>query len=281
MSAARIVHLGLGGFFRAHQAWYTGAAPDADRWGITAFTGRSPALAEALTRPWWNDRWRLAAWAVLGLAPLAAHGLWRSSRVLSAVVGRFRPRSGTPGTRPAVTAAAIGLALISALVVGYAADNSRRVATAYQSDRQLNAAETTAMAWLAPQVRDGETVMNDPGDGSAYLYAVAGVRPVFGHQIVASTLGPVQSSLRERFRCLDTDRGVREAVDDLEIRYVFLGTGFVREGLHRSAGLVGMAASPSVRLVYSEAGVRIYAVELQPAAEPLPGCPPVDADGPD
>jgi fructuronate reductase len=45
----RIVHLGLGGFFRAHQAWYTGAAPDAADWGIAAFTGRSPKLADQLT----------------------------------------------------------------------------------------------------------------------------------------------------------------------------------------------------------------------------------------
>ena len=45
----RIVHLGLGAFFRAHQAWYTGAAPDADRWGIAAFTGRSAALADQLS----------------------------------------------------------------------------------------------------------------------------------------------------------------------------------------------------------------------------------------
>lgn len=46
----RIVHLGLGGFFRAHQAWYTGAAPDAADWGIAAFTGRSRALADQLGR---------------------------------------------------------------------------------------------------------------------------------------------------------------------------------------------------------------------------------------
>jgi fructuronate reductase len=46
----RIVHLGLGGFFRAHQAWYTGAAPDAADWRIAAFTGRSRALADALER---------------------------------------------------------------------------------------------------------------------------------------------------------------------------------------------------------------------------------------
>lgn len=44
----RIVHLGLGSFFRAHAAWYTDRAPDAAAWGIAAFTGRSPAAAEAL-----------------------------------------------------------------------------------------------------------------------------------------------------------------------------------------------------------------------------------------
>jgi len=42
----RAVHLGLGGFFRAHQAWYTDRA--GDDWGIAAFTGRRPDLARAL-----------------------------------------------------------------------------------------------------------------------------------------------------------------------------------------------------------------------------------------
>ncbi|WP_404380010.1 mannitol dehydrogenase family protein [Knoellia locipacati] len=45
----RIIHLGLGNFFRAHAAWYTEHAPDADDWGIAAFTGRSPSAAESLT----------------------------------------------------------------------------------------------------------------------------------------------------------------------------------------------------------------------------------------
>jgi fructuronate reductase len=45
----RLVHLGLGNFFRAHQAWYTDRAPDAGDWGIAAFTGRRGELAETLT----------------------------------------------------------------------------------------------------------------------------------------------------------------------------------------------------------------------------------------
>lgn len=44
----RILHLGLGNFFRAHQAWYTQRAPDAPGWGIAAFTGRRADLADAL-----------------------------------------------------------------------------------------------------------------------------------------------------------------------------------------------------------------------------------------
>lgn len=45
----RIVHLGLGAFHRAHQAWYTARADPDREWGIAAFTGRSPEAAETLT----------------------------------------------------------------------------------------------------------------------------------------------------------------------------------------------------------------------------------------
>ena len=44
----RLVHLGLGNFSRAHQAWYTHRALDAAHWGIAGFTGRSPTLADKL-----------------------------------------------------------------------------------------------------------------------------------------------------------------------------------------------------------------------------------------
>ncbi len=48
---ARIAHIGLGNFHRAHQAWYTAAAPDWMDWGIAAFSGRTPAQAELAGRP--------------------------------------------------------------------------------------------------------------------------------------------------------------------------------------------------------------------------------------
>lgn len=48
----RIVHLGLGNFFRAHQAWYTdqvlSETSTQDRWGIAAFSGKSHDLVDQL-----------------------------------------------------------------------------------------------------------------------------------------------------------------------------------------------------------------------------------------
>ena len=44
----RLLHLGLGNFFRAHQAWYTEHSPDRGDWGFAAFAGRSADLANRL-----------------------------------------------------------------------------------------------------------------------------------------------------------------------------------------------------------------------------------------
>ena len=44
----RMVHIGVGNFHRAHQAWYTAHAPDAAEWGYASFTGTSSRVADAL-----------------------------------------------------------------------------------------------------------------------------------------------------------------------------------------------------------------------------------------
>ncbi len=48
--AVRLLHLGLGNFFRAHQAWYTEHSGDREEWGYAAFAGRSADLAARLDR---------------------------------------------------------------------------------------------------------------------------------------------------------------------------------------------------------------------------------------
>lgn len=49
MRPEKIVHIGLGAFFRAHQAWYTATASDSEDWGIVAYSGRTAELPQKLT----------------------------------------------------------------------------------------------------------------------------------------------------------------------------------------------------------------------------------------
>lgn len=79
-----MVHLGLGNFFRAHQAWYTEQA-GGNPWGIAAFTGRSATLAEKLraqdglytliTRSATEDRFAVVG-SVPAVHPAADEGSW-------------------------------------------------------------------------------------------------------------------------------------------------------------------------------------------------------------
>ena len=85
----RHVHLGLGNFFRAHQAWYSTHAPDAAQWGIAAFTGRgskrSNAVAAALraqdglytlvTRASDRDRFEVVA-SIAAVHTVSDHAAW-------------------------------------------------------------------------------------------------------------------------------------------------------------------------------------------------------------
>ncbi|MBC7595392.1 MAG: mannitol dehydrogenase family protein [Kineosporiaceae bacterium] len=48
LAPVRIVHIGLGAFHRAHEAWYTQNAVDGADWGIAAFTGRTAEVARQL-----------------------------------------------------------------------------------------------------------------------------------------------------------------------------------------------------------------------------------------
>lgn len=48
MAPERLVHMGVGAFFRAHQAWYTAKSDPENLWGYVAFTGRSSQVADEL-----------------------------------------------------------------------------------------------------------------------------------------------------------------------------------------------------------------------------------------
>ncbi|SNR56922.1 DUF6541 family protein [Blastococcus mobilis] len=264
--------------------WWVGSSVIAVALFVLAASSDSKFVTD-LTAPWWNDRYRFAALAVLGFAPLAAHGLLSLATLAATAVrrvlgGRAYRLSSRAVTGAMVAAGLVVLALISQGL--YAPSNQARIAGAYQDDRTLDHHEVAAMEWLAEH-SSGGAVMNDSNDGSAYLSAVAGLRPVFGHIVNPGAvwlLGDTQQLLFERFNCLDSDPAVRQAIEELDIRYVFLGSGFVRQDFHRAPGLVGVGRAASLQLVHQTTGVRIYEVDLtETPVEPVPACDRSESDG--
>ena len=122
----RIVHLGLGNFFRAHQAWYTDLAPDADRWGIAAFTGRSAVLADALS----------AQDGLYALVTRAADG--DTARVLGSLA-TAHPASDTSGWLTRLADPGVAIVTLTVTEAGYVRDR----------DGGLDAARADVLADLA------------------------------------------------------------------------------------------------------------------------------------
>lgn len=223
-------------------------------------------LTEALTQPWWNDRWRFLALVTLSLALLAAHGAVVVGDALAGVAQRLA------GERAVTPRAAMGMAM--ALVIAtfgvtsssfYASANEAQVNRNYEGGPTVTAGEEVAMRVLAQLAGSDGRVMNDPGDGSAWMYALEGVRPIFGHVIDPTTFGSIgddQQLLLSSFHCLDSSPAVRQLVEKYDIGYVFLGQGYLREWFSRIPGLRGLRMVDSLDLVYDRDGTAIYRVRL-------------------
>ncbi len=226
--------------------------------------------AHTLTSVWWNDKWRIAAIATMALLPIAAHGL---SRTLDLVVARLvlpASRVITRRARPNVAAAASFVVLFAVFFQltngGYAQRNIARTAPNYSLGTTVSAAELQAFQVLDRLVQPGERVMNDRFDGSGWMYALSGVRPVAAH-FGRGAVGEAPKLLARKFDHYDTSPEVRAAVQRLDVRWVMVGPGFVRPWKERQPGLDELKSVDPLQLVYREDGVRIYKLARTTAAE--------------
>lgn len=214
---------------------------------------------QAITRPWWNDSWRLYAIGAMGLVVLAAVGLVTVADLLS----RLAPRLPT-----VAVVAVVGLLVIIATKGLYLDRNTQRLAQAFPDGPVVTHTEQAAMQELAKLAPAGSMVMNDPYDGSPWMWSLAGVHPVFGHAPIfpndAEAVGPERLHLFESFNHLDTDPAVQASVRDLRIEYVFLSDGSITgsTGGH-SPGLIGLDQVKGLKLVFQNSQAKIYRVASQ------------------
>jgi hypothetical protein len=220
----------------------------------------------ALTRPWWNDRWRFMGLCVVPIAVVAGHGLvelqrWASERL---PVHRLGTRL---GLRPALLSAVLVAALFLASSGGlYVNQNINRMRLMAPDGPVVTEQEVAAMRVLAAVVPPGQRVLNDRHDGSAWMYAIAGVLPVAGHYN-ATRIGPDASLLAARFNHYPDDQRVRAAVERLGVSYVMVGRGFVHD-FQRQPGFVGLDRASWLERAYENRDAVIYRIRSEPPGRP-------------
>jgi hypothetical protein len=223
-----------------------------------------------LTRPWWNDQWRLIGMCVVPVAVLAGHGLAELQRKTAAGIRTLTAKvdAGPPAlTQKAATVVATILVLtlfVSASDDLYLGRNVARMHLAAPDGPVVSSLEVDAMRVLATLVPPGQRVMNDRGDGSAWMYAIGGVLPVAGHYNF-SGIGTDAKVLTARFNSYPQNRAVRAAVARLDISYVMVGRGFVRTDWRRAPGLLRLEDAPWLQTVYRNRDAVIYRIRARPS----------------
>lgn len=208
-------------------------------------------IVHLFTSVFYNDHWRLAA--LLPLAGAVGFGVfvWKVGEWLAVRMSR-------------VPVFAFGLAIVLVCAVlaagAYIPRNANRLAINYTDGPVVGSDERAAYAWLATKVQPDEIVMNDFHDGSVWMYALAGVRPA-EWTYYGSTNTP-SAFLTENLNKLNTDPRVRQALDQLKIRYVLVGTGMERE-YETSTGFVDLAATKGFRQIFHNNGATVYEIEGQ------------------
>ncbi|MDQ3735186.1 MAG: hypothetical protein M3400_14540 [Actinomycetota bacterium] len=238
---------------------------------VAAASYNSP-LTEAVTILWWNDYLRLGAIVCLALIVLAACGLVTLVDTVIAAARRRVPQAAELGHRRLWTVTGLFVALCFGILTNglYLSVNAANLNTIYQDGELISADEQEAMYALADMVGPQDRVMNDPNDGSPWMWALVNVRPMFAHTVADITHPRFTSDnrlLMQSFRCLDSDRDVRAAIEDNDITHVFLGQGFIGSNFNRVEGLENIGGSSSLRLVYDENDIEIYEIDVSAALE--------------
>jgi hypothetical protein len=224
----------------------------------TPLGGPVGTLAGGLGEFFYHDPRRVAAATTLLLTPMAGVGLF--TLIILLVTVATRPAGQlrwTPAWVGVTTVALVAATLVSAW--HYFPRHRFLFGDKYDSviiDRR----DLEAMAYLArlPGARD-TLIGNANTDGTAWMYAVAGLHPLWTHYDYPVQQGPGY----HRFIFwayaddADTDPRVPEAVRLLNIRYVLISKPTVR-GFAMPEGLVSLEKSKSWVKIYDNGEASIY-----------------------
>ncbi|OHT76999.1 hypothetical protein BKG69_21440 [Mycobacteroides chelonae] len=215
------------------------------------FIGRAVAL---FSDAFYSDPRRLSAIVCLLLAPAAGIGLFT---LAYAVLTRLR---GERTRQWALVATAITLAAVCAFSARHYFLPHKYLVGAKYDQVMVGPKKLDAFAYLATLPGAKDTTIGDGNvDGSGWMYAVAGLHPLWTHYDFPQQQGPGYH--RYIFWAYaddaDTDRRVTDAVHALNIRYVMTSTPVV-QGFKVPDGLRSLDISRSWRKLYDNGAAQIY-----------------------
>ena len=230
------------------------------------FGGPIGALTGMFSDLFYSDPRRLSA--VVTMLLTAAAGIAVFTLAAGGVAGVRRLL--TRGSPKAWYAATAAVALAVSLVIGLAYVPRHKFLFGEKYDSVIiDAKDLEAFAYLATLPGARDTLIGDANtDGTAWMYAVAGLHPLWTHYDYPVQQGPGY----HRFIFwayaddADTDPRVAEAVKALNIRYVVTSTPVVR-GFVMPDGLVSLDSSRSWEKIYDNGGARIYEWRGRPTSQ--------------
>jgi len=222
------------------------------------FGGLLGTAAGRFSDLFYSDPRRLSAVVTMLLAPMAGIALFTLVAAVSSALQRLTAHRLPRAVWPAVTAAALTATTVT-LAWHYFPRHEVLFGDKYDSVI-IDQKDLDAFAYLATLPGARDTTIGDANiDGTAWMYAVAGLHPLWTHYDFPAQQGPGY----HRFIIwayaddADTDPRVAEAVHALGIRYVLTSTPVVR-GFTMPDGLVSLDKSRSWEKIYDNGEARIY-----------------------
>lgn len=221
------------------------------------FGGLLGTVSATFTDLFYSDPRRLSGVVTLLLAPMSGIGLFTCASAALAGMRRLTPRLGARASY--VTTAALLVAVPVGMAWHYFPRHRHLIGDKYDQvivdDRDLD-----AFAYLAtlPGARD-TLIGNANTDGTAWMYSVSGLHPLWTHYDFPQQQGPGYHRFIFWAYADDADHDPRvaEAVRALNIRYVITSSPVVR-GFGMPKGLVSLGESKSWREIYDNGEDHIY-----------------------
>ncbi|MGK2881875.1 MAG: DUF6541 family protein [Mycobacterium sp.] len=221
-----------------------------------SFRGPVGTVTAVYSDLFYSDPRRLSGVVTLLITPMAGIGL--VAAVLLLVAGLRRLVAAPEKVWAATTAVVLAASTIG-LAWHYFPRHRFLFGEKYDA-AIINAKDLEALEYLTALPGARDTLIGDANtDGTAWMYAISGLRPLWTHYDYPVQQGPGYN--RFIFWAYaddaDTDPRVAQAVAALDIRYVLVSTPVVR-GFVMPDGLVSLDESRSWRKVYDNGEARIY-----------------------